>query len=74
MTKTFDCVEMKHAAARVVQEKTSGLSQAEELEFWRRGTEELLCLQADLRARRAAQPEGESRATPQGGEVERVGQ
>ncbi|MDP3683453.1 MAG: hypothetical protein Q8S01_05920 [Ignavibacteria bacterium] len=35
MNKKFDCVEMKHRAARIIQKKTARLSREEELEYWR---------------------------------------
>ena len=35
MNKKFDCVEMKHQAARIIQKKISKLSRAEELEYWK---------------------------------------
>jgi len=41
MNKEFDCVEMKHRAARIIQKKISKLSREEELEYWRVQTQEL---------------------------------
>jgi hypothetical protein len=33
--KTFDCVDMKHAGAEQIRQKTAGMTQAELLEYWR---------------------------------------
>lgn len=41
MNKKFDCVEMKHRAARIIQRKLSGLTREEELEYWKAQTKEL---------------------------------
>lgn len=35
MNKKFDCVEMKHKAARIIQKKLSKMSREEELEYWK---------------------------------------
>ena len=35
-TKTFDCVEMKHAGGRRVYQEIKGMTTKEELAFWRR--------------------------------------
>ena len=35
MHKKFDCVEMKHKAAEIIQKKIVHLSMEEELKFWR---------------------------------------
>lgn len=50
-TKTFDCVEMKRRAAAMIYEKLKGMSQEQQIEYWRRGTEELREEQAEARAR-----------------------
>ena len=55
-TKTFDCVAMKRAGARAVQEKTRGMTVAEEVAFWRRETASLRKLQKSLRTRPRAKP------------------
>lgn len=39
-TKKFDCVEMKRKGARKVYEATKGMTVKEEVEYWRRRTEE----------------------------------
>lgn len=40
-TKTFDCVEMKRKGAERIYQLVKDMTPAEELEFWRRGTEKL---------------------------------
>ena len=40
-TKTFDCVEMKRRGAALVQQRIAGMTPEQELEFWRKRTEEL---------------------------------
>jgi hypothetical protein len=40
--KKFDCVEMKHKGAESIAEKISGLSPADELDFWKLRNQELL--------------------------------
>ena len=39
-TKDFDCVEMKRRGAQKVYEATKGMTVEEEVEYWRRRTEE----------------------------------
>jgi len=34
MNKEFDCVEMKHKAAIIINKKISKMSRKEELEYW----------------------------------------
>jgi hypothetical protein len=41
MNKKFDCVEMKHRAARIIQKKLSKLTREEELEYWKTQTKAL---------------------------------
>lgn len=41
MNKKFDCVEMKHRAARAIQKELSKLTREEELEYWKAQTKEL---------------------------------
>ncbi len=41
MNKKFDCVEMKHRAARIIQKRTSKFTREEELEYWKSQTREL---------------------------------
>ncbi len=45
-TKTFDCVQMKRRGAELVRKRLEGKSFEEQLEYWRKGTEELKKLQA----------------------------
>ncbi|MDO8589644.1 MAG: hypothetical protein Q7T82_21680 [Armatimonadota bacterium] len=40
-TKKFDCVEMMHRGAERVRRETAGMTIEEEVEYWRRKTEEL---------------------------------
>ena len=40
--KKFDCVEMKHKGAESIAEKISGLSPADELDFWKTRNQELI--------------------------------
>ena len=49
--KGFDCVEMQHRGAEHVRKLTEGMTLEEELEFWRRGTEELKREVAEAKAR-----------------------
>ena len=46
--KAFDCVAMKHKGAERVLRETLGMTRAEELAYWTRGTEELLARQKAL--------------------------
>lgn len=50
--KAFDCVRMKREGAAQVQREISGMSMAEELAYWAKGTEQLLAKQSALRAHR----------------------
>lgn len=34
LTKKFDCVEMKHRAARIIRRKLSKMTREEELAYW----------------------------------------
>ena len=49
--KKFDCVEMKRRGGALVYERLKGMSAEEEIEYWRRRTEELRKEQAEARAR-----------------------
>ena len=61
-TKMFDCVEMKRRGAEKVQRVTQGMTRAEELAFWARGTAELLKEQKALRPKKERpQSTGQSR-------------
>ena len=48
-TKTFDCVRMKRQGAEQVMKQLEGKSLQEQLEYWRKGTEDLGKLQQKLR-------------------------
>ncbi len=50
--KGFDCVDMKHKGAAVVQAKLAGMSREEQLEYWRIKTDELLELQRKVIAQK----------------------
>ena len=53
MTKEFDAVEMKRAGAAKVAERLARMSREEQLEYWRRRTEELRTRQeSDARDRK----------------------
>jgi len=47
-TKTFDCVEMKRRGAEKVMKNLKGKSKEQQLDYWRKGTEELRRLQDKL--------------------------
>lgn len=38
-TKKFDCVEMKRQGAEIVQKEIAGMTQEQELEYWKKHTE-----------------------------------
>jgi len=40
--KKFDCVEMKHKGAEAIAEEISGLTPADELDFWKARNQELM--------------------------------
>ncbi len=39
--KKFDCVEMKHRAARQIYQELKDLTVAQQVEYWRKKSEEL---------------------------------
>ena len=47
MKKTFDCVEMMHQGAERVRQEIRGMTQEEELAYWRQQTEALRQLQRE---------------------------
>jgi hypothetical protein len=47
--KPFDCVEMKHRAAEIVQARLAGMTPDEQQAYWDRLTREFLDEQARLR-------------------------
>ena len=48
-TKTFDAVRMKRQGAERVMKQLEGKSLQEQLEYWRKGTEDLKRLQRKLK-------------------------
>ena len=52
-SKTYRAVEIQHRGGERVRQLTEGMSEAEELAFWRRETERLLATQRQLREERA---------------------
>jgi len=53
MTKSFDCMEMKHRGAEVLQKRLAGMTLEQEIEFWRKRSEEFDREQQRLRAKAA---------------------
>jgi len=47
-TKAFDCVQMKRRGAMEIQKKLVGKTREEQIEYWRKRTEELLARQETL--------------------------
>ena len=47
--KIFDCVEMKHQGAAVIQKQLESKSREQQLRYWQEGTEVLKRLQKKLR-------------------------
>ncbi|MHC4356902.1 MAG: hypothetical protein ACYS0H_29740 [Planctomycetota bacterium] len=58
-TKTFDCVQMKRQGAELVRRQLEGKSFEEQLEYWRKGTEELRKLQVQAREKDGPRTESE---------------
>jgi len=48
-SKKFDCIEMKRRGSEAIYERIKDMSREEEIEYWRKRTEELLAEQAKLR-------------------------
>ena len=48
----LDCVEMMHEGAALVRKEIEGMTLDEQLAYWRKGTEDLLRRQAQLREKR----------------------
>jgi len=55
-TKTFDCIRMKRQGAEQVMKQLAGKTIQEQLEYWQKGTEELITLQQSLKKNKV-QPE-----------------
>ena len=51
-TKAFDCVQMKRRGAELVRKKLQGKSFEQQLEYWKKGTEDLKKLQIQARERK----------------------
>jgi hypothetical protein len=47
--KAFDCVEMQHLGAELIKKKIDSMTVEEQLEYWRKGTEEFKERQQKLR-------------------------
>jgi len=52
--KPFDCVEMKHKGAMIVQARLAGMTVEEQLAYWRERGRELEALRQKLIARKKA--------------------
>jgi len=52
--KPFDCVEMKHKGAELVQARLAGMTREEQLAYWERRGRELLARQQEVIARKKA--------------------
>lgn len=52
--KDFDCIEMKRRGDAGVQAEIAGMSREEQLEYWRKQTDELLELQRTVIEKRKA--------------------
>lgn len=50
-TKTFDCVEMMHRAARRIYSQTKDMTKAEELTYWEKRSDQLLPADAHARSK-----------------------
>ncbi len=50
--KTFDCIRMKREGAERVMKQLEGKSPAEQLAYWKKGTEELKRHQQTLKGNR----------------------
>lgn len=55
-TKTFDCVEMKRRGAEYVHSITKDMTLEEEIEYWRKRSEEFMRKQERLRAQSPPAP------------------
>jgi hypothetical protein len=55
--KTFDCVEMMHRGQEELQKRLQGMSDEEQLAFWRRQSEEFKKSVEEARRKRQADEE-----------------
>ncbi|MGD1276835.1 MAG: hypothetical protein ABR964_06390 [Tepidisphaeraceae bacterium] len=60
-TKTFDCVEMKRRGAEHVYSIIKDMTPEQEVEYWRKRTEELRQEQATIRARTSPKPPAQTK-------------
>ena len=51
--KTFDCVQMMHQGGEKILREVEGMTPREEMEYWRRRTQNLRDHQRELQAQRA---------------------
>ena len=51
-TKTFDCVQMKRRGAERVLKQLEGKSFEQQLQYWKKGTEDLKKLQEQARKKK----------------------
>ena len=51
MAKSFDCVEMKRRGAEALRKRLAGMTFEQEVEFWRKRSEEFEREQQRLRAK-----------------------
>ncbi len=61
-TKSFDCVELQHRGAALIQKQLMGLTLEEQLEFWRKQTDILRQQQQAAREKMAERPTTPPRA------------
>jgi len=61
--KTFDCVEMKRRGAEYVYSLTKDMSRQEEIEFWRKRSQEFMHQQERLRAQQVPTPTAQNTGT-----------
>ena len=54
MAKSFDCVEMKRRGAEALRKRLAGMTFEQEVEFWRKRSEEFERQQQRLRAKAAS--------------------
>lgn len=53
MAKSFDCMEMKRRGAEALRQRLAGMTFEQEVEFWRKRSEEFERQQQRLRAKAA---------------------
>ncbi len=50
--KTFDCVQMKRRGAELVRKRLEGKTFKQQLEYWKKGTDQLRQLQSKAREKK----------------------